>query len=108
MKKPLLDAVVAVLNSHPEHALALSHLNIDEHVIAFAAQEGLDAIVVHLVGVHRADVVIVGEPSRSARRKIALFCEHIGRAWNDLGVLALGPRDACTKLAIPERIACPR
>lgn len=82
IKKPMLDAVVAVFNAHPELVAGLSHVNIDEHAIAFGIQEGLDAIVVHLIGLHGAAVVLVGTPSRDARRRLAVLCEHIGRAWS--------------------------
>ncbi len=105
IKKPLLEAVVAVFNAHPELACSLSHINMDEHAIAFGIQEGLDAIVVHLIGVHAADVVFVGTPSRDARRRLAVLCEHIGRAWGELGVVACGPTEACARLAVPERMS---
>lgn len=105
IKKPMLDAVVDVFNAHPELAAGLAHVNIDEHALAFGIQEGLDAVVVHLIGVHGADVVLVGTPSRDARRRLAVLCEHIGRAWDALGTVTYGPREACARLALPEGLA---
>lgn len=108
IKKQLLDAVVGIFNAYPDLVAGLAHVNIDEPAIAFGIQEGLDAIVVHIIGVHGADVVLVGEPSREARRTLAVLCEHIGREWDALGTVTYGPREACARLAVPERVTSAR
>jgi hypothetical protein len=80
------NAMLKVLNNKSHDCLlSCPHVTLDAASFSVGLQEGVDAIVIHLLPDGTHDVLLVNQPRPDAIRRMKDLCVHMTRAWGDVG-----------------------